>query len=43
MEYIKIDLEKQIRWYFIYTMLKNAYPNSSISDIIDTTNDIVRL
>ena len=42
METIRIDLKKQILWYTLFNELSNKYPNASISEVINYTNDLIK-
>ena len=42
METIRIDLKKQILWYALFNELSNKYPNASISEVINYTNDLIK-
>lgn len=41
MENIKIDLERELKWQMVFTMLSIKYRNSPIQFVVNKTNEIV--
>lgn len=35
---MNIDIEKQIKWYAVYTQMASLHPHASIEDIVAYTN-----
>lgn len=41
MENIKIDLERELKWQMVFTMLSIKYRNYPIQFVVNKTNEIV--
>lgn len=40
-EYIRIDMNRQVKWYIMFLMLSDNYPNAGISEIVDCVNSML--
>lgn len=38
---IKIDLERELKWQMVFTLLSIQYPNADIQLIVDKTNEFI--
>lgn len=37
-ECIRIDMDRQVKWYLLFLILSDSYPNAGISEIVECVN-----